>query len=989
MRYIYFKAASIFLAVSLITTCVRDVQAQARLILNGATINITQGAVLVVGNPSADAITRNSGYIISEGENNAIKWYIGTFTGNYTIPWGYNGDYIPVTFTPSSASGSGYFIFSTYHTTNWNNAANLPTGVTDFNGSSGSDQSAFAIDRFWQVNAVDYTAKPLLSSLTFTYRDDEHSATGNTIDENSLRPERWNSTINTWTDFSSTPTLNTTNNTATITTLNAADLYAWWTLSTSQLNRYWVASSLSNWNNRSNWSVSAGGPGGATVPLTTDAVIFDGANDGICILDTDINIASLLVASDYSGSVNQGSHRVIVGDDATFSGGTFQGGSALIQVNGDIAIDGATLNSSTDTLDVKSNFTFNTGTFNHNNGTVKFSGSTVGVPQLISGTAVTDFNNIYVANSASNAGVRVESDQNLQGILTLAPSAVLDADGSSNTAIFTLMSLNDNPVADAGIATLPAGAQVSGNVTVQRYMALEGANNTRIYRYIASPVQQGTVADIQQEIPVTGSFVGSSNCKACLTNQSMFEYDEAVTTDTNGSGFVDVNDGYIDFPSIVNTEVLRPGIGYTIFVRGNYLTSPVWDIRGVANQGNISFPVTFTSSGNIANDGWNLVGNPYPSVIDWNAAGWTKTNIDGTIYIPDNGGIELQYASWNGTLGVNGGSRYIATAQGFWVKATASPVFSATEAIKAAGQTAVFFRTASLENLLRIRLSNGSFEDETVIHFREDATTEFDSHADAWKLKNGGFNLSTVTEKNERLAINSMPTLSCGTQINLDVADTKPGSYKLKFSNLGSFQTDASLRLIDHYLNQTIPVSGEYIYSFSITDAPESKGDQRFTVVIDKPAPDVVITESAGSLTVDYTQGIQWYKDGAMIEGATAPSLTPEEPGIYTVNVKVDGCTLTGMKEFFITGIEKGSKAIKVYPVPVTDKLSIKVDASRKLTSVSVLNVFGNEIATTDLQLESDNTYTGTIPMKDFPAGSYIVQLKGREGIISMKVVKK
>jgi hypothetical protein len=990
MRYTDLKPAILIMTLLLLID-IQDLHAQARLVLNGANITIAQGATLVIQNSNANAITRNSGYIISEGENNVIKWYIGTTTGNYTIPWGYSGDYIPLTFTPTGAVGSGYFLFSTYHTTNWNNAANLPTGVSNFNGSSGTDHSAFAIDRFWQINAQSYTTRPTLTSLAFTYRDSEHSAVGNTIEEAALRPERWNNTLSTWTDFSAEPTINTTTNTVTLSNLSDTDLFAWWTLSTSPVNRYWVAAALSNWSNRASWSVSPGGQGGATVPSSVDAVVFDGANDGSCTIDATVNIASLTVNAAYTGTITQGAQRINIVDEATLAGGSFVGGSVPIHVNGDLRINGTAFLSSSDTLDLKSNFTLDEGSFEHNSGIVKFSGTTAGAPQLINGSSSIGFNNIHITNTALNSGVSVESRHQLHGILTLATGAILDADGSLDTATFTMISSADEPVIDAAIAPLPAGAQVTGNITVQRYMSIEGPNNTRIYRYITSPVQGGTVADIQEEIPVTGTFVGSTNCKDCTTTQSMFAYNETVITDVNGSGSSDFNDGYIDFPDAVNTEVLQPGRGYTMFVRGNYLLSPVWDIRGVANQGNISLPVSFTSSGTIANDGWNLVGNPYPSVIDWNAAtGWTKTNISGTIYIADNGGETLQYAIWNGTTGINGGSRYIPIGQAFWVKATAgSPVLSTRENIKAPGQSPTFFRTASTENLLHIKMTNGSFEDETAIHFRNDATKQFDDYADAWKLKNGLFNLSSLTENHERLAINSLPSLMCNTRVNLDVADAKPGAYQLKFSNMSSFEADASIILEDHYLNQNIFVSAQDTYPFTITDAPASKGDQRFTIVIDKPGPEVIISEEDGKLKIDYASNIQWYKDGNAIEGATASTYVPVESGIYSVTVLQGDCSLAGMREFFITGIEEADRGVRVYPVPISDKLYIEVAASRKLTSATVLDVFGHEIVKTDLQQESNGVYSAVISMKDYPSGSYVVQLKGKENIISRKVIKK
>jgi hypothetical protein len=209
-----------------------NVLAQARLILNnGGIINITQGAILVIDNPAANAITRNSsGHIISEGESNRIQWKIGTTAASYTIPWGFSTtNYIPVSFTTASAAGSGLFQFSTYRTP-WNNSSQLPTGIATFTNTSGADNSAKVLDRFWQINAQSYTTKPTLTNLLFTYIDVEHSVASNTITESSLQAQRYNTTSNVWGDYAPSGTVNTTNNTVTVASLTSANLFAWWTL---------------------------------------------------------------------------------------------------------------------------------------------------------------------------------------------------------------------------------------------------------------------------------------------------------------------------------------------------------------------------------------------------------------------------------------------------------------------------------------------------------------------------------------------------------------------------------------------------------------------------------------------------------------------------------------------------------------------------------------------------------------------------------------
>ncbi len=615
------------------------------------------------------------------------------------------------------------------------------------------------------------------------------------------------------------------------------------------------------------------------------------------------------------GTFNAGA----VSNTVTFNGTTSFTGSGLTQFSGIVIANASTLNSSS-TLRVAGNFT-NNGTFNHNTGTVLFNGSSA---QSIAGATAATFNNITVTNVANPISVQVQSNQNLAGILTLSANTKFDADGSSNTSIFTLLSSDDEPVVvDAAIAALPAGAAVNGSVTIQRYMSIEGGSNSpafdngRIFRYISSPVQNPQVSQIQPEIPVTGSFTGSSSCSGCGSNQSMFLYNESVTTDTNGSGTPDLNDGYEDFPATANTETLSAGRGYTLFVRGN--VAPVssngnarWDVRNPINSGTIAFPASFNSSGTLADDGWNLVGNPYPSTIDWDAvSGWTRTGINNAIYMTDNGSAAGTVATYINGIGANGGARYIPIGQAFWVKSDGGPItFQATESVKAPGNAATFFKQGAHQDLLRVAMIRGVEKDEAVVYFEESATGGFDPEFDAYKLKNVIFNLSTATPEGVELSINGQSFFDCSYTTPLKIDNVSPGVYRFEFTEFESFQNSTAITLVDAFLNEVIDVLELPVYEFEITGDEQSFKDRFQLKLLNTGINPGLVVSAAESETVCKAGevvltaegapaggGYKWYESidtNVAIAGANEPQFTTphlEKSVTYFVSVtNLEGC---------------------------------------------------------------------------------------------------
>jgi len=401
---------------------------------------------------------------------------------------------------------------------------------------------------------------------------------------------------------------------------------------------------------------------------------------------------------------------------------------------------------------------------------------------------------------------------------------------SSNTDVIangnlTLLSTSDKGEDDALINSLPVGCEFTGNVTVQRFMSGEG----RLYRYLSSPVSNATIASMQDDFPVTGTFENPSTGPG-LSSQtpSVFWYDESM------SGSL----GWLPYPSsgLSEDSQLFPGRGYAAFIRlANAPT--VWDVTGIINQGEVNLNASFHNTNSGSQDGWNLIGNPYPSSIDWDReAGWQKENITNGIAIRDNGSGNVVY--WDGDIGSMGSGR-IAKGQAFWVKANdEEPILIVNENAKTSLSTPFFRKESTDLDYLELTVQGPRHSDKAYLRLRHDASKKLD-RTDIPKMNNDFLNLAFVADSTA-LAIHATNTLDCGEAIpiRLHFLTTPAGTIVPDLKGVYMFagisrgvMHEASVTLHDAF-NRTSTLLNEKSYEFTITDDPDSYSIHRFSLSV-------------------------------------------------------------------------------------------------------------------------------------------------------------
>lgn len=574
-------------------------------------------------------------------------------------------------------------------------------------------------------------------------------------------------------------------------------------------------------------------------------------------------------------------------------------------------------------------------------------------------------------------GLRVD----VQDTLLLLTAAHFTGSIEPRQGVFNILAhrvtLLANDEYAGGIGEIKNGADIIGDsVAYQRWVGTGPAS----WRMLCAPFTDVTFEQWNDDFPTTG-FPGADFAawpNAANPWASIRSYDESITGNNMHSGFEAID--HI-------TDTIENGTGYFVYFAPNNTSV---DMEGTFGRGTKQWELSHTDSEDDPyQDGWSLLGNPYPSAIDWNSAlGWQKNNIAAALYAYD--ATNGQYSSYINGIQIGNLDGTIGSMQAFWVKAEGPNATVAINERAKVNTAGVFFKSTSnnTQGTVRVKLTtpSPSVWDETVFGFNLYATNEFDSQHDAYKFFSNNTNLpgiATVVDTNDTrpMGISMLAPPQEELMINLHI---RPGNYTnftIANTEVDAFDDELCLVLED--------LEEETLRSFNQGESYEfTKGEidlkERFRIRVSAPLDVAVLNESCpdaddGRLVAqgfgEAPWTFTWFDEIGQIIRTTEESTVADvfedlTPGFYEVQVdnSSEHCNST-FKIVQVKAAPEGGLEIDTHPATCNtlEDGYIEIIADETYTWSFTANRGGDETP------RILNEFSGDTLLVGLPAGWYDV----------------
>ena len=419
--------------------------------------------------------------------------------------------------------------------------------------------------------------------------------------------------------------------------------------------------------------------------------------------------------------------------------------------------------------------------FVHNNRLISLAGTTA---QTISGSGT-----VYsLTNSNSSAAVTFAPSSNISIANTLTLGA--NSNTTNNGSVILVSATNST----ARLNAVGSNATWTGNMTIERKVP-----STHGWYFLSNPTRNSLLSSWDNNIYF--GFTGAGR----TGNPNAYFHNESVLANNGWSAATNVTNS-------VAGKGVRVFLGVT-FSGTRTLTTTGAPIIGNGADGTntggseaYDYSPTF-SPGGFDGGGWNLVGNPYPSAINWDAlVGWNDratSNIDATAYVWNAATNTYMTYNYNTNIGSpNTFTGVIPMGQAFFVKANgASPSLTSAENVKVSGAANLFREAATIQPIRLTLSNNGQQADEAIIGFDPNSTSGFDPMYDARKLQ-GSLNSIAVKLRGGSLLSTSIQPLLASDTLDLKMYVVSAGTYQIAVDGLVGQPSGFNLYLLNRTTGQ-------------------------------------------------------------------------------------------------------------------------------------------------------------------------------------------
>ncbi|AWA31310.1 hypothetical protein HYN48_15090 [Flavobacterium magnum] len=354
---------------------------------------------------------------------------------------------------------------------------------------------------------------------------------------------------------------------------------------------------------------------------------------------------------------------------------------------------------------------------------------------------------------------------------------------------------------------------IAGKVTVSPTATVTFRNNANLIQ-IKDVANSGTITSKRtaqmrrQDYVYWSSPVYPQNL---LTFSPLTLTNRFYVLDETTNSFAPVN------PSTTDFAVAK---GYMIRAPNTFPTTPTTfngSFSGVPNNGSKTLPVTVTNG-----QGYNLIGNPYPSTIDADA--FLASN-PGTLYFwthtsqsAESGANYATYNTTGGVASIAGGATpngSIQTGQGFVLAKTTPGTATFTNAMRTGNNAGQFFRTVPVEKhrmWLNLSSNNGP-ANQILVAYMDGATQAKDESIDGVLIENGSSISSIIDDESFVIQGRALPFVDTDV-VPLNFRADVPGTYTLSIDHVdGLFAGAQSIFIKDNVVGLTHNMSqGAYTF---------------------------------------------------------------------------------------------------------------------------------------------------------------------------------